>query len=78
MATPTPLAQLVHRVEQLLLQHDELALANQQLRAQVAALAAERDLLQSKHAAARARIDALLDRLHPPPATPEAPHHEAD
>jgi uncharacterized protein (TIGR02449 family) len=66
MANHTPLAHLVSQVERLLLRHEELRRTNELLSAQVAELTTERDLLRSKHAAARARIDALLDRLPPP------------
>ena len=55
--------ELAERVERLLLRHEELrrthALAVQQL----AVVSAERDSLRSRLAAARQRIDALLDRL---------------
>jgi len=55
--------ELAERVERLLLRHEELrrthALAVQQL----GVVMAERDSLRSRLAAARQRIDALLDRL---------------
>jgi cell division protein ZapB len=63
MAESTPLALIADRVDRLLLRHDELRRTNDLLAAQVEALTAERDLLRSKLAAARGRIDALLDRL---------------
>lgn len=54
---------LAERIDRLLLRHEELKRTNALLEQQVAALAAERDSLKSRLAAARARIDALLDRL---------------
>ncbi len=57
---------LALRIDRLLLRHEELARTNKLLLEQVAALASERDHLKSRLAAARSRIDALLERL---PAT---------
>ncbi|MBB2485828.1 cell division protein ZapB [Pelomonas sp. APW6] len=54
---------LVDRVERLLLRHDELTRTNALLEEQVRALTQERDGMRSRLNAARARIDALLDRL---------------
>ncbi|MGM9514412.1 cell division protein ZapB [Roseateles sp. DB2] len=59
---------LVDRVERLLLRHDELTRTNALLEEQVRALTQERDGMRSRLNAARARIDALLDRL---PLEPE-------
>ncbi len=73
MADPTNVAQLASRVDRLLLRHQEVLRTNELLTAQVQALTAERDLMRSKLAAARARIDALLDRL--PTAPDAAPTH---
>ena len=53
---------LVDRVERLLLRHDELTRTNALLEEQVRALTQERDGMRSRLNAARARIDALLDR----------------
>lgn len=78
MANQTPLAHLFSQVERLLLRHEELRRTNELLSTQVAELTAERDLLRSKHAAARARVDALLDRIPPLPPTPPSGRHEAD
>ncbi len=78
MVNHTPLAHLFSQVERLLLRHEELRRTNELLCTQVTELTAERDLLRSKHAAARARVDALLDRLPPQPATPSPDRHEAD
>ncbi|MDZ7856244.1 DUF904 domain-containing protein [Sphaerotilus sp.] len=57
------LEDLADRVERLLLRHEELVQANAQLAQQLTAVAAERDNLRSRLAAARARIDALIERL---------------
>jgi uncharacterized protein (TIGR02449 family) len=54
---------LAERIDRLLLRHEELKRTNALLEQQVAALTAERDSLKSRLAAARARIDALLDKL---------------
>jgi cell division septum initiation protein DivIVA len=63
MADPKHLDQIIERVERLLLRHEELQRTNALLHEQVQALQAERDSLKSRLNAARARIDALLDRL---------------
>jgi uncharacterized protein (TIGR02449 family) len=57
------LRELADRVERLLLRHDELKRTNALLAQEVAQLSAERDSLRSRLGAARARIDALLERL---------------
>ena len=54
---------LIDRVERLLLRHDELKRTNALLQDQLQALSHERDSLRSRLNAARARVDALLDRL---------------
>jgi uncharacterized protein (TIGR02449 family) len=54
---------LADRVERLLLRHAELQRTNELLQQQLAAVTHERDSLRSRLGAARARIDALLDRL---------------
>ena len=64
------LEDLAASVERLLSRHDELKRANGLLEAQLAGLGSERDSLRSRLAAARSRIDALLDRL---PADSAAP-----
>ncbi|MDC8785102.1 cell division protein ZapB [Roseateles koreensis] len=57
------LTDLLERVERLLLRHDELKRTNALLQEQVQQLGQERDSLRSRLNAARARIDALLERL---------------
>ena len=54
---------LIDRVERLLLRHDELKRTNALLQEQVNSLSQERDSLRSRLNAARARVDALLERL---------------
>ncbi|MBI5268779.1 MAG: DUF904 domain-containing protein [Burkholderiales bacterium] len=63
------LPDLAERIDRLVLRHEELARTNALLNEQLQAMTAERDSLRSRLAAARARIDALLDRL---PADPGA------
>jgi cell division protein ZapB len=57
------LQELADRVERLVLRHEELKRTNSLLVQEAAALTAERDNLRSRLAAARARVDALLERL---------------
>lgn len=65
------LDELVERVERLLLRHEELQRTNELLARQLSGVTSERDSLKSRLGAARARIDALLDRLPAgPPAEP--------
>lgn len=64
-----PIDQIADRVERLLVRHDELQRTNALLTEQVAALGRERDSLKSRLNAARARVEALLERL-PPPTEP--------
>ncbi|WP_077034084.1 DUF904 domain-containing protein [Pelomonas sp. KK5] len=54
---------LTDRVERLLLRHEELVRTNALLEEQVSTLTQERDSLRSRLNAARARVDALLERL---------------
>jgi uncharacterized protein (TIGR02449 family) len=63
MTQATPMEQIAERVERLLLRHEELQRTNALLVAQVESLTQERDSLKSRLSAARARVDALLDRL---------------
>lgn len=74
MAEPTPFDQISERVERLLLRHEELQRTNALLVNQVQTLQAERDSLKSRLNAARARIDALLDRLPNTDSVPPAGH----
>lgn len=63
MTNPTTVDQIAERVEHLLLRHEELQKTNALLLQQVLAISHERDLLKSKLAAARSRVDALIERL---------------
>jgi cell division protein ZapB len=66
MPNQVQLEQIAERVERLLLRHAELQRTNALLSAQVDSLMAERDSFKSRLGAARARVDALLDRLPNP------------
>ncbi|CAD5374496.1 conserved hypothetical protein [Rubrivivax sp. A210] len=57
------LEDLAERVERLLLRHQELKRTSALLEQQLQAVSAERDSLRSRLAAARARVDALIERL---------------
>ena len=57
------LEDLAERIERLLLRHDELKRTNALLEEKLASVGSERDNLKSRLAAARSRIDALLERL---------------
>ena len=68
----TPMAKLedlAERVDRLVLRHQELRRTSTLIEQQLAAVSSERDSLRSRLAAARARIDALLDRLPADTAT---------
>ena len=66
MAHSSQIEQIAERVERLLVRHDELQRTIALLVVQVNSLTQERDSLKSRLSAARARVDALLERL---PAT---------
>ena len=55
--------QLSERIERLLVRYGELKRTNVLLADQVDSLTLERDSLKSRLGAARARVDALLERL---------------
>ena len=57
------LQDLAERIDRLLLRHEELERTNRLLREQLNVLTSERDSLRSRLGAARARVDALLERL---------------
>lgn len=67
MSEPSPIDQITERVERLLLRYQELLRTNSLLTQQIESLTHERDSLKSRLGAARARVDALLERL---PADP--------
>ena len=63
MPNTTQINQITERVERLLLRYEELQRTNALLVDEVSVLAQERDSLKSRLGAARARVDALLERL---------------
>ena len=63
MSNQTQIDQIADRVERLLLRYEELQRTNALLTTQVETLTQERDSLKSRLGAARARVDALLERL---------------
>jgi len=63
MSNSTPIDQIAERVDRLLVRYGELQRTNALLTTQVEALTHERDTLKSRLSAARARVDALLDKL---------------
>ena len=67
MPHQTQLDQITERVEKLLMRYEELQRTNALLSGQVSTLTQERDSLRSRLSAARARVDALIERL------PESP-----
>ena len=54
---------LAERIDRLVLRHQELKRTGTLIEQQLVAVTAERDSLRSRLAAARSRIDALLERL---------------
>jgi chromosome segregation ATPase len=64
---------LAERVDRLVLRHQELKRSSALVEQQLRAVTAERDSLRSRLQAARARVDALLERLpaEGPPAQKE-------
>ena len=75
MAHSNTIDQIVERVDHLLLRHEELQRTNALLTQQVQSLTTERDQLKSRLAAARARVDALIERL--PSSAPTSPEASA-
>jgi cell division protein ZapB len=75
MPTPPTLEQLAERVERLLLRYEELQRTNALLGEQLRTLTQERDSLKSRLSAARARVDALLERL--PTAASDTPSNSS-
>jgi cell division protein ZapB len=72
MSNPSQIDQIATRVERLLDRYEELQRINAVLSTQVETLSQERDSLKLRLGAARARVDALLERL-PDPAPPSTP-----
>ena len=71
MANSSQIDQITERVERLLLRYKELQRTNVLLGEQVDALTQERDSLKSRLGAARARVDALLERLPEASSSPK-------
>jgi len=69
MSNQSQIDQIAERVERLLVRYEELQRTNALLSAQVDSLAQERDSLKSRLGAARARVEALLERLPEAAAT---------
>ncbi len=63
MQNQTQIHQVTERVERLLVRYLELQRTNALLAEQLVLLELERDSLKSRLSAARARVDALLERL---------------
>jgi cell division septum initiation protein DivIVA len=63
MADQTQIDLINERVERLLQRHEKLLRTHDLLHDQVSALTLERDSLKSRLNAARARVEALLERL---------------
>ncbi len=63
MPSASQIDQVAERVERLLVRYEELQRTNALLAQQVDVLTHERDSLKSRLSAARARVDALLERL---------------
>ncbi len=63
MPNTTQINQITERVERLLLRYEELQRTNALLTDEIGVLTQERDSLRSRLGAARARVDALLERL---------------
>ena len=63
LPTPISLDQVADQIERLLLCYEELRRTNSLLQNQLQDAVSERDLLKSRLAAARARLDAVLERL---------------
>ncbi len=72
MSNQTQIDQITERVERLLVRYEELQRTNALLNEQVSVLTHERDSLRSRLSAARARVDALLERL--PEASGQGQH----
>ena len=63
MPSASQIDQVAERVERLLVRYEELQRTNTLLAEQVEVLTQERDSLKSRLSAARARVEALLERL---------------
>ena len=73
MDSSSPFDRIAERVERLLVRQEQFERTITLLTDQVATLTQERDSLRSRLQAARARVDALIERLPSPPAQEDAP-----
>jgi cell division protein ZapB len=63
---------VIERTERLLLRHEELTRTNALMQDHLNIVTQERDTLKSRLAAARSRIDALIERLPEQPTSQSA------
>lgn len=68
MDSSSPFDRIAERVERLLVRQEQFERTITLLTDQVTTLTQERDSLRSRLQAARARVDALIERLPSPPA----------
>jgi hypothetical protein len=77
MSNPTslsdPVSQITERVERLLVRYEESQRTNALLMQEVISLKQERDSLKTRLVSARARVDALLERV---PQVQEQPEQD--
>ena len=73
LPTKHPIEQITERVDLLLGRYAQLQRTNGLLAEQVYALTQERDSLQSRLNTARAKVDALIERLPPEPTPTSIP-----
>jgi uncharacterized protein (TIGR02449 family) len=73
MSDLSQIDQITERVERLLVRYEELTRTNALLYKQIDTLTQERDSLKSRLSAARARVDALLERLPDAPSGSSSP-----
>ena len=72
------IGEVAKRVERLLMRHGELQRTNQLLAEQVKLLTQDRDSLRSRLSAARARVEALIERLPDNAPHPSVPSHPSN
>jgi len=75
MSELSQIDQITERVERLLLRYEELMRTNALLGQQLDNVTQERDSLKSRLNAARARVDALLERLPTSPPVAATSEH---
>ena len=77
MSNTSQIEQIAERVERLLMRYEELRRTNALLEKQVNQVTQERDALKSRLGAARARVNALLERLPEFPTPSDAQEKQA-